>query len=108
MVFRLLLWWVSCGYVSNRIWNLGACSFPPFFSHAYEIPLYLLSAKFADHYSMDMKVLFNRIYFVRLKWFLTVSVQFLQVGVVRTDNLVFRVLSTEEIDEHLTAISERD
>jgi hypothetical protein len=57
---------------------------------------------------MDMKVLFNRIYFVRLKWFLTVSVQFLQVGVVRTDNLVFRVLSTEEIDEHLTAISERD
>jgi hypothetical protein len=57
---------------------------------------------------MDMKVLFNRIYFVQLKWFLTVSVQFLQVGVVRTDNLVFRVLSTEEIDEHLTAISERD
>jgi len=33
---------------------------------------------------------------------------FLQVGVVRTDNPVFRVLSTEEIDEHLTAISERD
>lgn len=33
---------------------------------------------------------------------------FLQVGVVRKDNPVFRVLSTEEIDEHLTAISERD
>ncbi|KAI5585146.1 hypothetical protein BDE02_06G126100 [Populus trichocarpa] len=32
----------------------------------------------------------------------------IEVGVVRTDNLVFRVLSTEEIDEHLTAISERD
>lgn len=33
---------------------------------------------------------------------------FLKVGVVRTDNPAFRVLSTEEIDEHLTAISERD
>ncbi|RVW52142.1 Proteasome subunit alpha type-6 [Vitis vinifera] len=30
------------------------------------------------------------------------------VGVVRTDSPAFRVLSTEEIDEHLTAISERD
>lgn len=33
---------------------------------------------------------------------------FWQVGVVRTDSPAFRVLSTEEIDEHLTAISERD
>lgn len=33
---------------------------------------------------------------------------FRQVGVVRSDDQVFRVLSTEEIDEHLTAISERD
>ncbi|KAF2304124.1 hypothetical protein GH714_027434 [Hevea brasiliensis] len=32
----------------------------------------------------------------------------IEVGVVRADNRVFRVLSTEEIDEHLTAISERD
>ncbi|CAN1290803.1 Proteasome subunit alpha type-6 [Linum perenne] len=32
----------------------------------------------------------------------------IEVGVVRADNPVFRVLSTEEIDEHLTAISERD
>ncbi|KAG6769898.1 hypothetical protein POTOM_025564 [Populus tomentosa] len=32
----------------------------------------------------------------------------IEVGVVRTDNRVFRVLPTEEIDEHLTAISERD
>ncbi|XP_072979028.1 proteasome subunit alpha type-6 [Typha angustifolia] len=32
----------------------------------------------------------------------------IEVGVVRSDNPVFRVLSTEEIDEHLTAISERD
>jgi len=31
-----------------------------------------------------------------------------QVGVVRKDNPEFRVLTTEEIDEHLTAISERD
>lgn len=31
-----------------------------------------------------------------------------QVGVVRSDDPVFRALSTEEIDEHLTAISERD
>lgn len=31
-----------------------------------------------------------------------------QVGVVRSDNPMFRALSTEEIDEHLTAISERD
>ena len=31
-----------------------------------------------------------------------------QVGVVRKENPVFRVLSTEEIDEHLVAISERD
>ncbi|XP_039033457.1 proteasome subunit alpha type-6-like isoform X3 [Hibiscus syriacus] len=31
-----------------------------------------------------------------------------QVGVVKADNPVFQVLSTEEIDEHLTAISERD
>jgi hypothetical protein len=33
---------------------------------------------------------------------------FCQVGVVRTGDRIFRVLSTEEIDEHLTAISERD
>ncbi|KAM7471878.1 hypothetical protein LguiA_010061 [Lonicera macranthoides] len=32
----------------------------------------------------------------------------IEVGVVRKENPVFRVLSTEEIDEHLTAISERD
>ncbi|KAE9464594.1 hypothetical protein C3L33_03509, partial [Rhododendron williamsianum] len=32
----------------------------------------------------------------------------IEVGVVRKDNSVFRVLSTEEIDEHLVAISERD
>ncbi|RWW21462.1 hypothetical protein GW17_00014386 [Ensete ventricosum] len=31
-----------------------------------------------------------------------------QVGVVRKEDPVFRVLSTVEIDEHLTAISERD
>ncbi|KAM6585403.1 hypothetical protein CsatB_012405 [Cannabis sativa] len=30
----------------------------------------------------------------------------IEVGVVKQDNPVFRVLSTEEIDEHLTAISE--
>ncbi|CAL9199074.1 unnamed protein product [Musa hybrid cultivar] len=32
----------------------------------------------------------------------------IEVGVVRNDDPAFRVLSTEEIDEHLTAISERD
>ncbi|XP_008782714.1 proteasome subunit alpha type-6 [Phoenix dactylifera] len=32
----------------------------------------------------------------------------IEVGVVKTDDPVFRGLSTEEIDEHLTAISERD
>ncbi|CAN6460120.1 unnamed protein product [Victoria cruziana] len=32
----------------------------------------------------------------------------IEVGVVRKENPIFRVLSTEEIDEHLTAISERD
>ncbi|GER53284.1 proteasome subunit alpha type [Striga asiatica] len=32
----------------------------------------------------------------------------IEVGVVRKEDLVFKVLSTEEIDEHLTAISERD
>ncbi|QCD86946.1 20S proteasome subunit alpha 1 [Vigna unguiculata] len=32
----------------------------------------------------------------------------IEVGVVRKDNPEFRVLTTEEIDEHLTAISERD
>ncbi|PPD97415.1 hypothetical protein GOBAR_DD05565 [Gossypium barbadense] len=32
----------------------------------------------------------------------------IEVGVVKADNPAFRVLSTEEIDEHLTAISERD
>ncbi|KAL5544544.1 hypothetical protein UlMin_008328 [Ulmus minor] len=32
----------------------------------------------------------------------------IEVGVVRTDNMVFIVLSTLEIDEHLTVISERD
>ncbi|KAK8591112.1 hypothetical protein V6N13_031179 [Hibiscus sabdariffa] len=32
----------------------------------------------------------------------------IEVGVVKTDNPVFKVLSTEEIDEHLTLISERD
>lgn len=32
----------------------------------------------------------------------------IEVGVVKTDDSVFRVLTTEEIDEHLTAISERD
>ncbi|PIA43115.1 hypothetical protein AQUCO_02000512v1 [Aquilegia coerulea] len=32
----------------------------------------------------------------------------IEVGVVRVENPVFRVLSTEEIDEQLTAISERD
>ncbi|KAG5243539.1 proteasome alpha type [Salix suchowensis] len=32
----------------------------------------------------------------------------IEVGVVRTDNRFFRVLSTEEIDEHLTSITERD
>ncbi|XP_074560561.1 proteasome subunit alpha type-6 isoform X2 [Curcuma longa] len=32
----------------------------------------------------------------------------IEVGVVRTEDPAFRVLSTEEIDEHLTAISERD
>ena len=31
-----------------------------------------------------------------------------QVGVVRADNPIFRSLETEEIEEHLTAISERD
>lgn len=31
-----------------------------------------------------------------------------QVGVVRSDDQVFQALLTEEIDEHLTAISERD
>lgn len=31
-----------------------------------------------------------------------------QVGVVRADDPLFRSLKTEEIDEHLTAISERD
>ncbi|XP_042376424.1 proteasome subunit alpha type-6-like [Zingiber officinale] len=32
----------------------------------------------------------------------------IEVGVVRTEDPTFRVLSTEEIEEHLTAISERD
>ncbi|KAL0440111.1 UNVERIFIED_CONTAM: Proteasome subunit alpha type-6 [Sesamum latifolium] len=32
----------------------------------------------------------------------------IEVGVVRKEDAVFKVLSTEEIDEHLTAISERD
>ncbi|GKE75629.1 proteasome subunit alpha type-6, partial [Tanacetum coccineum] len=32
----------------------------------------------------------------------------IEVGVVRKENPAFHVLSTEEIDEHLTAISERD
>ncbi|CAH9105821.1 unnamed protein product [Cuscuta europaea] len=32
----------------------------------------------------------------------------IEVGVVRKDDQTFRVLSTDEIDEHLTAISERD
>ncbi|CAL9009687.1 unnamed protein product [Prunus brigantina] len=32
----------------------------------------------------------------------------IEVGVVVKENPVFRVLSTDEIDEHLTAISERD
>lgn len=32
----------------------------------------------------------------------------IEVGVVRKDQPIFKVLSTEEIDEHLTAISERD
>ncbi|MCL7033145.1 hypothetical protein MKW94_028381 [Papaver nudicaule] len=32
----------------------------------------------------------------------------IEVGVVTNENTVFRVLTTEEIDEHLTAISERD
>ncbi|KAG7013980.1 Proteasome subunit alpha type-6 [Cucurbita argyrosperma subsp. argyrosperma] len=32
----------------------------------------------------------------------------IEVGVVRSENPIFRVLSTEEVDEHLTAISERD
>ncbi|KAM7259452.1 hypothetical protein ACFE04_015193 [Oxalis oulophora] len=32
----------------------------------------------------------------------------IEVGVVKTEDPFFRVLTTEEIDEHLTAISERD
>ncbi|CAJ2670981.1 proteasome subunit alpha type-6-like [Trifolium pratense] len=32
----------------------------------------------------------------------------IEVGVVQMDNPEFRVLSTEEVDEHLTSISERD
>ncbi|XP_052147077.1 proteasome subunit alpha type-6 isoform X1 [Oryza glaberrima] len=32
----------------------------------------------------------------------------IEVGVVRKDDRVFRALTTEEIDQHLTAISERD
>ncbi|CAN7012212.1 unnamed protein product [Brassica rapa subsp. trilocularis] len=32
----------------------------------------------------------------------------IEVGVVRADNPIFRCLETEEIEEHLTAISERD
>jgi hypothetical protein len=31
-----------------------------------------------------------------------------QVGVVRKEDRAFRALTTEEIDQHLTAISERD
>ena len=31
-----------------------------------------------------------------------------EIDVVRADNRVFRVFSTEEIDEHFTVISERD
>lgn len=38
-------------------------------------------------------------FFFRANW---------QVGVVRADNPIFRSLETEEIEEHLTAISERD
>ncbi|KAG9130523.1 hypothetical protein Leryth_025244 [Lithospermum erythrorhizon] len=32
----------------------------------------------------------------------------IEVGVVSKENPVFRILTTEEIEEHLTAISERD
>jgi len=32
----------------------------------------------------------------------------IEVGVVRKEDRVFRALTTEEIDQHLTAISERD
>ncbi|KAK2355181.1 Polyamine N-acetyltransferase 1 [Trifolium repens] len=32
----------------------------------------------------------------------------IEVGVVQMDNPEFRILSTEEVDEHLTSISERD
>jgi 20S proteasome subunit alpha 1 len=32
----------------------------------------------------------------------------IEVGVVRKEDRVFRTLTTEEIDQHLTAISERD
>ncbi|XP_020587386.1 proteasome subunit alpha type-6 [Phalaenopsis equestris] len=32
----------------------------------------------------------------------------IEVGIVRKDDPIFKVLSVEEIDEHLTAISERD
>lgn len=32
----------------------------------------------------------------------------IEVGIVRTEDPAFRVLTTQEIDEHLTAISERD
>lgn len=37
-----------------------------------------------------------------------ITLYLLQVGVVRKEDQLFKVLSTEEIDEHLTAISERD
>nr|GEU74521.1 proteasome subunit alpha type-6 [Tanacetum cinerariifolium] len=37
----------------------------------------------------------------------TVQVHEIEVGVVRRDNPAFQVLTLEEIDEHLTAISER-
>lgn len=37
-----------------------------------------------------------------------ISSGFWQVGVVRKEDPIFKVLTTEEIDEHLTAISERD
>nr|GLL27810.1 proteasome subunit alpha type-6-like [Ipomoea trifida] len=69
----------------------------------------IFKAKHVYHSKSSCTMLFATYAFVLYK--LTAgkcNVLACQVGVVRQEDQAFRVLSTEEIDEHLTAISERD
>lgn len=63
----------------------------------------------ATEIEVNTQVPFSQVKFSILQCVVFISIPCdWQVGVVRKEDRVFRSLTTEEIDQHLTAISERD